>query len=346
MTNLLLLLACSGKGSDSAVDPHDLDSDKDSLNDWDEVHVYHTDPNNADSDGDGLNDGVEVNDYGTDPTITDTDGDGYDDKLEVDSLTDPTQQYSHPYIGDFNVGTCKKYPDKATAHPSGFRIVETGGGGAVTVALYEEGDTVKNFQLIDQYGEQVDLYSFCGKFVDILFFQFNQLSGPSEYAALSCWIQDFKNVHSYYRDYGYELIVVLTQNNDTALPTKEDVSSVATMMGFLDLPVLASNDETIGSFHSWFEKDFHEPTLVHIGPELNVLSVDKDDCAGSDRDPCPYMGDWVPKGQCWHNPDDTCAPLDTSNPNQAYCACPYPDCKKYEWYCKKWGLTCNTTWED
>ena len=41
-----------------------------------------------------------------------------------------------------------------------------------------------------------------------------------------------------------------------------------------NVPVLASNDETLGSFHSWFEVDFHEPTLVHIGPELNVLSVD------------------------------------------------------------------------
>jgi hypothetical protein len=76
--------------------------------------------------------------------------------------------------------------------------------------------------------------------------------------------------------------------------------------------------------HSWFDLDFHDPTLVHIGPELNVLSVDNDNCAGVDRDPCPYMGDWVPDGECWADPDSTCEELDATS-----CACPAPTCKDY-----------------
>jgi hypothetical protein len=280
----------------------DLDSDNDRLSDWEERNKYGTDENDPDSDDDGFTDGEEVLDHGT----------------------NPNNPYSRPYTGDYNVGDCATYPDKSKTGPSGSRFIEGGGGAAIKVALYVPGDTVQNFQLIDQYGEMVDLYSFCGKYVDLLFFQFNQLSGPAEYAALSCWIQDFKNVHSYYRDYGYELIVVLTQNNETELPTKDDVAAVSAMLGFVHSPVLASNDETTSSFHSWFEKDFHEPTLVHIGPDLNVLSVDNDDCAGTDRDPCPYMGDLVPKELCWDNPDPTCEPLDAP-----FCACPAPRCETY-----------------
>ena len=305
-TTLLLLLACNDKTSDSAgvepPDPRDLDDDKDGLNNWEEINTYRTDPNDSDTDDDGFTDGDEVHNLGT----------------------SPTNEYSHPYTGEYNVGACPEYPDKATAHPTGSRIVETGGGGGTKVALYLPGDTVQNFQMIDQYGEMVDFYSFCGKYVDLFFFQFNELSGPPEYSALSCWIQDMKHVHSYYRDYGYELIVVLTQNSAEELPTEDDVNAVSAMLGLLNSPVLASDDESLGSFHSWFEKDFHEPTLVHIGPELNVLSVDKDDCAGSDRDPCSYMGDWVPDGECWGDPDDDCEELDLSS-----CACPAPACKDY-----------------
>ena len=344
---LLLLLACNGKPEDTApVDPCSLDTDGDRLTDCKEESTWHTDPERADTDGDGLDDGDEVQTHATDPLNPDTDGDNYSDGDEINKLgTSPTNAYSHPYKGNYNVGACDEYPEKSTAHPTGSRVVETGGGGKTVVPLYLPGDTVKNFTLVDQHGEMVDLYSFCGKNVDLLFFQFNHLGVP-EYAALTCWIQDFRNVHAYYRDYGYELIVILTQNQSSELPTSEDVEAVAALVGF-DNPVLASNDESISSFHAWFEKDFHEPTLVHIGPELNVLSVDEDDCRGVDRDPCEYMGDAVPKGQCWpEGPDEDCEPMDLPPGYPPYCACPYPSCEDYEFFCKKFGLTCSQTWED
>jgi len=44
-----------------------IDTDKDGLNDSDEIHFYQTDPNNPDSDGDGLLDGCEVLELKSDP---------------------------------------------------------------------------------------------------------------------------------------------------------------------------------------------------------------------------------------------------------------------------------------
>jgi hypothetical protein len=67
-----------------------IDSDGDSLSDFDEINVYGTDPNNFDTDSDGLSDGDEI-DVGTDPLDADTDDDGLRDGTdEVDFWrTDP-----------------------------------------------------------------------------------------------------------------------------------------------------------------------------------------------------------------------------------------------------------------
>ena len=165
---------------------------------------------------------------------------------------------------------------------------------------------------------------------DLFFIPFNQLERAAGVRGAVVLIQDMVNVQNYYRDYGYQLIIVLTQNNDTELPTTNDIQAIGSMLFGKDankVPILASNDETIGGLHAWFEKDFHEPTLVHIGPELNVLSVDNDDCSGVDRDPCPYMGTAVPDGMCWANPDPDCEPLDYFP--KLFCACPAPACEAY-----------------
>src|SRR5258707_1755692 len=49
------------------TDPQNPDSDRDFLNDGDELHKYYTGPTNQDSDSDGVSDGDEVLRYHTDP---------------------------------------------------------------------------------------------------------------------------------------------------------------------------------------------------------------------------------------------------------------------------------------
>jgi len=48
------------------------DTDKDGINDWEEVSKYGTDPLKADTDNDGLKDGEEINIYRTNPLVLDT----------------------------------------------------------------------------------------------------------------------------------------------------------------------------------------------------------------------------------------------------------------------------------
>ena len=102
-------------------------------------------PNDGlDWDQDGLLQSAEEA-AGTDPFVADSDGDGYLDGEEVADGTDPLSEYSHSYIGGYNVGSdCPGFP-------------ETTGTNV--------GDYAANFTLTDQYGEEVSLYSFCGNTV-------------------------------------------------------------------------------------------------------------------------------------------------------------------------------------
>jgi len=68
---------------DYGTDPFDDDSDNDNLIDGDEIIDYETDPLDDDSDNDNLIDGDEVNIYGTDPLDDDSDDDGMDDFWEI-----------------------------------------------------------------------------------------------------------------------------------------------------------------------------------------------------------------------------------------------------------------------
>jgi outer membrane protein OmpA-like peptidoglycan-associated protein len=83
----------SDREEELGTNPNDPDTDKDGLNDGEEVMQYSTDPLNRDSDGDGLTDGDEVKKYKTDPLKADTDGDGLSDREElIDYKTDPLKK--------------------------------------------------------------------------------------------------------------------------------------------------------------------------------------------------------------------------------------------------------------
>lgn len=146
----------------ATVDDVADDPDGDGLTTEEEAALG-TNPDLADSDGDGLDDGDEVA-LGTDPLDPDTDGDGFTDGDEYDVGTNPSYGYSHTYTGEYNVGYCDVEP------------VPTGTSGRPTYSdgetehvwdAYDEGDVVENFTMQDQYGEMVDLYSFCGQTVQL-----------------------------------------------------------------------------------------------------------------------------------------------------------------------------------
>ncbi|NOZ42958.1 MAG: hypothetical protein GXP02_07335, partial [Alphaproteobacteria bacterium] len=84
------------------ITSHDgtADSDLDALIDSRE-YTANTDPTVADTDKDGLQDGEEVDNYITDPLNDDTDNDGYSDGEEIDQLAaDPLDDTSYPsYAG-------------------------------------------------------------------------------------------------------------------------------------------------------------------------------------------------------------------------------------------------------
>jgi hypothetical protein len=100
----------------------------------------------------------------------DNDGDGYSNQEESAAGTNPDYAYSHPYAnGGYNVGNCPDIPNPTG--PTGSHDVQSGGQ-TYTIPIYRIGDVAENFTLNDQYGQAVDLYSFCGQTVMIVFSAF------------------------------------------------------------------------------------------------------------------------------------------------------------------------------
>lgn len=108
----------------------------------------------SDDDDDG-GDGLAGGGFGGggSSSSADNDGDGYTNGDEATAGTNPDYDYSHPYTGDYNVGLCEAGPAEATG-PTGSSSYGT---------MYQVGDVADNFTMMDQNGEMVDLYSFCGR---------------------------------------------------------------------------------------------------------------------------------------------------------------------------------------
>lgn len=84
-------------------DPLLVDTDGDTISDYDEINIHGTSPINPDSDADGLSDGDEILIYGTSPNNADSDGDFINDGDEINNASDPLDASSWPNFLDGDV---------------------------------------------------------------------------------------------------------------------------------------------------------------------------------------------------------------------------------------------------
>ncbi len=151
-------LRSGGASGDTAEADADADADADTDADSD----ADTDPN-LDSDGDGLTDAEEAA-LGTDPALADSDGDTVSDYDEVQAETNPLWEYSHNlYQGPYNFGYCEDgmLPGEEPSESGVYNY----GGTNYEWNYYSEGQVVPNFTMMDQHGDDISLYAFCGHHV-------------------------------------------------------------------------------------------------------------------------------------------------------------------------------------
>ncbi|GDX79800.1 hypothetical protein LBMAG42_16110 [Deltaproteobacteria bacterium] len=142
----IFLLGCAGVGADTAENGGGGGGFL-GLGDDTGSGEEEEDPAKTDSDGDGLTN-AEEDDLGTDPDKADSDGDGFDDPDEVEGNTDPNKASDHPYEGGWPIGACRN---------------DVQGEG------FSERDISDNFNMEDQFGEEVELHAFCENVVYMVF---------------------------------------------------------------------------------------------------------------------------------------------------------------------------------
>ncbi len=257
---VLLLAGCdtdgdglsNGEEKDLGTDPDLADTDGDGVDDGEEVEDG-TDPLDPDADGDGLDDGQEK-EAGTDPELADTDGDGYDDGDEVAEGSDPTDDESLIYEGGWPYNPDKDDYDA----PS----VEDG--------VASIGEMMARFTMMDQYGDDFDLYDLAGWDKPILLDVSAVWCPPCN--GLSSWLSggadeyqfgtSYPNVKPMVDDGDIFWVTVLGQDNQGNPPTLEVIETWDEDYPHELIPVLAD------------EGAFNEKYLVYGWPTVYFIDVD------------------------------------------------------------------------
>ena len=242
-----------GSGGGDDIDEGELDPDEDGLTN-DEEEALGTDPDNADSDGDGTLDGDEIDDG-----------------------TNPLYEYSRTYEGGYNVGFCESAPDTTGATGEG-RYDTT------TWDAYQNGDVPENFTLMDQHGEMVDLYSFCGK--HIVFAVGAGWCGPCRSVAAELQAEQDE-----WRDENVQYIEIISQDDYGNAPDQAFLETWASDYGFTDIPVLALTERDQTSREAFyahlsmtFDRDGYIPSIWQVDDTMTIVSADE-----SNSDPSAYI---------------------------------------------------------
>ncbi|MGB0638860.1 MAG: redoxin domain-containing protein [Myxococcota bacterium] len=265
---LLSLVACSAGITSAEEDEDEFGGFSSSNQDADA-------DSDADSDADADSDSDADADDGSSSPSADDDGDGFTNAEEESAGTNPDYEYSRPYEGGYNVGWCDSPPNPTG--PTGTARVDSGG------EVYEwptlrNGDVSSNFQLMDQYGEMVDLYSFCGKHVMITV-------SAGWCAPCRALAEDMQSLQDRYRADDLQIIEIIMQDNTGGTPSQSFLSGWASEYGFDDIPVLQLTEPTSYDHpYFWLESDGYIPSIYHLDASMRVLSAD-----GGVHDP----GSWL-----------------------------------------------------
>jgi len=203
----------------------------------------------------------------------DNDEDGFTNGEESDAGTDPDNAFSRPYEGGYNVAGCETEP--VATGPTGTARLESSGQTYEWPTLVV-GDIPENFTLMDQYGEMVDLYSFCGKHIMVAM-------SAGWCAPCRALARDMQPTQDTYRDNGLQILEIITDDNAYNQPDLNFLQGWADYYNFDDIPVLQMNaldadgdgyTDSLDHLYFWFDADGYIPSVYHIGPDMKVVSAD------------------------------------------------------------------------
>ena len=243
------------------------DSDGDGLTDLEEEE-FGSDPENADSDDDGLTD-LEESEAGTDPTEPDSDGDGYSDFDELEEGSDPADEDSKIYTGNWPYQADKDSYNAPTSTAD------------TSSSL---GELLLRDQLLDQFGDMVDLYDFAGqgKYIVIQFSAAWSITCTLLSEAIATnpadgdeWGSSPQRVH----DEDIFWITILLDNDHGEPPSENDLYDWYSLYPNDYVPVLADNQN--GDFYNLYN-DGGVPTVLVFDENMKYVAgpTNSDEWAG------------------------------------------------------------------
>jgi thiol-disulfide isomerase/thioredoxin len=214
-------------------------------------------------------------DYGSDEAIVggpddDPDGDGFSNAEEEEAGTNPNYEYSHPYTGDYQVGFCRDKPNPTG--PTKEQRYTDEDGNSFDYLSYQRGDVAENVTLQDRYGEEMDLYSFCGTHVMLVVSA--GWCGPcrAEAVGLQAVADEYPEA---------QILQVLSQDDYGNIPSLAFLETWASQYNFETVAAIGPStapttyDEYFSSVSSQFEDDGYIPTIFHLDTDMTILSADK-----------------------------------------------------------------------